>query len=194
MKELGTRLSLLAALLICGALAACAQRAALKTNLLHWAALGSPNVAAEVRIAPRWTAELYAGGNLWKYPAPRELRHLAVQPEVRYWLCEAFNGFFVGLHGHAGKFNLGGLDLPIGPLAQLKEHRYEGSFYGAGLSVGHQWILSDRFSLEASLGGGWAHISYRKYDCPECSPLLDERSRDCFGLTRATLSVVYFLH
>lgn len=185
---------LIAALLLAAAAGAEAQKVALKTNLLHWAAMGSPNAALEIGIAPRWTADLYGGGNLWKFPEPLEVRHWLVQPELRYWFCEAFNGTFIGLHGHYGQYNLGGIDLPIGRLANLRDHRYEGSFYGAGLSVGHQWILSDRWNLEASLGGGWAHTPYKKYECPVCSPLVAEGDYDYFGLTRATLSLTFFLN
>ena len=65
---------------------------------------------------------------------------------------------------------------------------------GAGLSLGHQWILSKHLNLEASLGGGWARTPYRKYECPVCSPLLDESTYDYFGLTRATLSLTYFFN
>ncbi len=34
----------------------------------------------------------------------------------------------------------------------MKEHRYEGYFWGGGLSAGYQWVVSNRFNIEASLG------------------------------------------
>jgi len=36
-----------------------------------------------------------------------------VQPELRYWLCEKFNGHFFGVHLHGGIFNVGALSLPF---------------------------------------------------------------------------------
>ena len=171
-----------------------AQKVALKTNALHWAVMGSPNAALEFAMGPKVTLDLYGGGNLWKYEKPLEVRHWLVQPELRYWFCEVFNGTFVGLHGHYGQYNIGGIDLPVGRLKNLKDYRYEGYFYGAGLSLGHQWILSKHLNLEASLGGGWARTPYKKYECPVCSPLLDESTYDYFGLTRATLSLTYFFN
>lgn len=36
---------------------------------------------------------------------------LLVQPELRYWLCERFNGSFFGLHGHYADVNMSNLDI-----------------------------------------------------------------------------------
>lgn len=191
MKRLVLSLTIL--LLLAGAEAR-AQRVALKTNAVHWAALGSPNASLELALGPKVTLDLYGGGNLWKYRKPLEVRHWLLQPELRYWLCEAFNGTFIGLHGHYGEYNLGGIPGAPGRLRPLREYRYEGYFYGAGLSLGHQWILSDSWSLEGSLGAGWAHSPYKRHACTECGPLLSEGSYDYFGLTRALVSLTYFFN
>ena len=195
MMKLFKRIFFPAAVLL--ALLACpkettAQRIALKTNLATWAMMGSPNLALETRLADRWTLDLGAAGNLWKFSEPKELRFWGVQPEARFWFCEVFNGAFIGLHAHGGQYNAGGWDLPIGRLKNLKESRYEGGFYGAGLSAGYQWILSPRWNLEASLGAGWARTAYRQYECATCGAMKGEGTYDYFGLTRATLSLIYF--
>lgn len=169
-----------------------AQKVAAKTNLLYWAAAGSPNAAVEFKIAPRWTADIYAGGNLWKLPQQREFRHLLAQPELRYWFCEAFDGLFIGLHGHGAKFNVGNWNIPVGRLKVLKDRRWEGYLYGGGLSLGYQWVLSKHLNLETSLGGGYARVHYREYPCTECGNVLSEGTHDYLGVTRATLSLVYF--
>ena len=56
-----------------------------------------------------------------------------VQPELRYWTCDVFNGWFFGLHAHGGQMNIGGIDVPFvlqkGD-GKMKEHRYEGYFWG----------------------------------------------------------------
>ena len=169
-----------------------AQKVALKTNLAHWAMGGSPNASVEARLSPRFSLDLGAAGNLWKFSEPRELRYWATQPEARFWFCETFNGLFLGLHGHYGQLNVGGWDIPLGRLKAFKDSRYEGEFFGAGLSVGYQWILSPRWNLEASLGGGWARTIYREYNCATCGALRGDGIYDYFGLTRATLSLIYF--
>ena len=171
-----------------------AQKVALKTNLAHWALMGTPNAGVEFALSPKWTLDVDGGVNLWKFSEPREMRHWAVQPELRYWFCESFNQTFIGLHGHVGQVNAGGWNIPIGRFAKLKDHRYEGTFYGAGISVGHQFVLSPLMNIELSVGGGWAHIDYRKYDCAICGKLISSDGKyDYFGLTRATLSLLFFL-
>ena len=36
-----------------------------------------------------------------------------VQPELRYWLCDKFNGHFFGFHLMGGAYNTTGIDLPF---------------------------------------------------------------------------------
>ncbi len=38
-------------------------------------------------------------------------KHWMVQPEARYWLCEKFNGHFLGVHAHYADYNVGGLKI-----------------------------------------------------------------------------------
>lgn len=178
----------------CFSISSSAQKVAVKTNLAHWGVLASPNGAVEVKLANHWTVDLYGGFNFWQFNnGETKTKHWMVQPEFRYWFCEAFTGTFIGLHGHGGQYNIGGVDLPVGRLKNFKEHRYQGPFYGAGLSIGHQWILSPHWSIEASLGGGWARTPYRKYPCAECGSLLSEGTYDYFGVTRGTLSLIYVI-
>lgn len=171
-----------------------AQKVALKTNFAYWPVLASPNASVEVKMSDKWTADLGGGFNLWAFKdGEMKIKHWALQPEVRYWFCEVFNGTFVGMHAHGGMYNIGGFDIPVGRLKKFKEHRYEGYAYGLGVSIGHQWVLSRRWNLEASIGGGWARTHYSKFDCVTCGALQDEGVYDYFGVTRATLSLVYFI-
>ena len=170
-----------------------AQKVALKTNIAHWAVLGSPNASLEIKTGEHWTADLGGGFNLWTFRDNMKMKHWIVQPEMRYWFCEVFNGAFVGVHAHGGQVNAGGFNIPVGRLAKFKDHRYEGFFYGAGASIGHQWVLSPRWNIEASIGGGWARTHYRKYDCVTCGAFQNEGVYDYFGVTRATLSLVYII-
>jgi hypothetical protein len=116
-----------------------------------------------------------------------------VQPEVRYWFCESFNRHFVGFHLMGGVFNMSNIDVPIVLVPTEKGRRYEGEMYGAGLSYGFHHILTPRLSLEYSIGLGWLHSEYKKYQCPRCGSLLETGSKDAFGLTKAAVSVVYML-
>lgn len=167
-----------------------AQRVALKTNLAYLATT-SPQLSLEARLGDRVTMELGGGFNLWNFQSGIRIKHWLAQPELRLWTCDVFNGHFLGLHVHGGQFNAGKLDIPVGRLAHFKDSRYQGYFYGAGLSYGYQWVLGQHWNLEASLGGGYARFHYAKYPCTDCGTLLGEGNYDYWGVTRATLSLLY---
>lgn len=185
---------LLATLLAFGiAPEAFAQKVALKTNFLYIATT-SPNLALEVKTGTHTTLEVGGGMSLWDYNERSTFRHWMLQPEFRYWLCEPMNGSFFGIHAHGGQYNIGGIDIPVGRLKQFKDDRYQGYFYGGGISYGYQWILSDRFNLEASIGGGYARIHYENYPCATCGNKLDEGFYNYWGITRASLSLLFFFN
>ncbi len=178
----------------CFSVSSSAQKVAVKSNLAHWGVLASPNGAVEIKLAKHWTADLYGGFNFWKFSnGEMKVKHWMVQPELRYWFCEAFTGTFIGLHAHGGQYNIGKINIPVGRFKSFKERRFQGPFYGVGLSIGHQWILSPHWSIETSIGGGWAQTPYRKYPCTECGSLLAEGTYNYFGVTRATLSLIYMI-
>lgn len=122
--------------------------------------------------------------------------HWLVQPEIRYWICERFNGWFLGLHAHGGQMNVGGINIPFilqNKHKEMKAHRYEGYFYGGGISAGYHWILSDRLNLEAALGIGYAHVRYDKFKCTACGQRTGKGGADYLGPTRVSLSIIYIL-
>ena len=123
---------------------------ALKTNALY---LGTTtlNLGMEVGLSKHYSLDVSGNWNPWTFSDNKKIKHWGIQPELRYWLCERFNGHFFGLHGHYAKYNVGGIKQ-LG----LKHRRYEGELYGGGISYGYQWILSNRFSMEATLGVGYA--------------------------------------
>ena len=69
----------------------------------------------------------------------------------------------------------------------------EGYLYGGGVSVGHSWILKKRWSIEASVGVGYAHIVYDKYPCRACGTKLKDSSKNYFGPTKASVSLIYVI-
>lgn len=171
-----------------------AQSLALKNNLVYDATL-TPNLALELGLGPKTTLELGGGYQWWDINESKgkKFRHYLIQPELRFWSCERFNGFFWGIHLHGGEFNVGGIKLPFGAFPGLKDYRYEGYFYGGGVSIGNQWILGKRWNLEASIGAGYARYHYDKYICGNCGERLKDGDKNYFGVTRATLSFIYFL-
>lgn len=169
-----------------------AQKAAIKNNLLY-DATATPNLALEMALSRKTTLELGAGLNWFDFSDNRKLKHLLLQPELRWWTCDVFNGHFFGIHAHGAQFNVGGWDIPVGRLDTFKENRYEGYLYGGGISYGYQWILSPRWNFEASIGGGYARIHYDKYPCTNCGSKIEEGKYNYWGVTKAALSLIYII-
>lgn len=78
-----------------------AQDMALKTNLLSDAVL-NPNIGIEVGLAPKWTLDVIGQFNAWNLSHDRRWKHWALQPGVRYWLCDRFGASFFGFYMHGG--------------------------------------------------------------------------------------------
>ncbi|MCC8146813.1 MAG: DUF3575 domain-containing protein [Bacteroidales bacterium] len=169
-----------------------AQKVAVKNNLLYDATL-TPNLGMEFDVGKKSTLDVNVGYNPFNFSNNKKFKHWLAQPEYRYWTCESFNGMFFGLHAHGGQFNIAGLKLPFGILPKWENRRFEGYFYGGGVSFGYQWILSNRWNIEASLGVGYARIHYDEYECIECGPKSGSDVYNYFGPTKLTLSFIYFI-
>lgn len=160
-----------------------------KSNLLYDATT-TLNLGFEVKLAPKWTLDVPVNYNPWTFSENRKWRHLLVQPELRYWSCQAFNGSFWGIHAHYGMYNVGGLKNP--PFSEyMNQHRFQGWLAGAGISYGYHWIFSPRWSLEATVGAGYAFLDYDRYECVTCGELLGKETKHYFGPTKAGISLIY---
>ncbi len=169
-----------------------AQDWAVKTNLLY-DATATVNLGTEIGLSPKWTLDVSGNYNGWNLGNNKKLKHWMVQPEVRYWLCERFNGHFFGAHLMGGQYNVGGIDFPFGMLKTLKDYRYEGDFYGAGIVYGYQWLLGKRWNLEAAIGVGYIGTDNDKYDCPKCGDWLGSSHKNYYGVTKAAISIIYII-
>ena len=161
----------------------------LKTNLLM-DATATINLGVEFPLGRRWSMDVSGNYNGWTLSDNRKWKHWMVQPEARYWLCEKFNGHFLGVHAHYADYNVGGIKFLS---KNMENYRYQGNLYGAGLSYGYQWLLSNRWSMEAVIGVGWAHLDYDKYPCASCGTVQKSETKDYFGVTKAALSIIYFI-
>lgn len=171
--------------------AATAQNLAVKTNALYWATT-SVNAAVEKKVADRWTVDLSLGYNPFTFSENKKLRHIAVQPEARYWLCHAFAGHFVGAHLVYSHFNVGGIDVPFGLFPELKDNRFQGDLGAVGIAYGYSWMLpSKRWSIEAEIGIGYGITRYSKYRCFKCGSKLADETKGMFMPTKLAISFIY---
>lgn len=164
--------------------AVCGQNTAVKTNLLY-DATSTLNLGVEWGLAPKWTLDISASYNPWEFGGNRKMKHWLVQPEARYWLCEKFSGHFFGVHLHGGQYNWGNM-------FSLKK-RYQGWFTGGGISYGHQWILNNRWSLEATIGLGYAYLNYDRYPCTSCGKKISSGHKNYLGPTKAGITLIYMI-
>ncbi len=169
-----------------------AQDFAIKNNVFYDVSL-TPNLGVEIGLSSKSTFNIIAGYNPFEFGENKKFKHWLVQPEYRYWFCEKFNGTFIGIHLHGGEFSIAKLKLPFGFMSQLENHMYEGYFYGGGVDIGHQWILSRHWSFEAAIGVGYARVEADKYPCADCGKKLKSDSYNYFGPTKLALSFIYFL-
>lgn len=177
--------------------AASAQMVAVKTNLLYGAYTYTPNLSLEIGLGHRSTLEL-GGGYNWlthgdSQVVSKKLVHWLGQLEYRHWLCSRFNGHFFGVHALGTQFNIAGHELPLVFGKESKQHRYEGWGVGAGISYGYSFYLGKRWSLEATVGVGYARLYYDKFDCVKCGRKIATESRNYFGPTKAGISLVYII-
>lgn len=156
-----------------------AQDVALKTNGLFWL-ITTPNIGLEVALSPKWTLDLSGAYNSWTFKDDKKMRFWLVQPEAKYWLCEKFEGHFVGAHLHGAQY-FGG----------FKDKRYDGYLAGGGLTYGYDWILSPHWNLEASIGIGYARLWYKESPRIPCVKCYENKRKDYFGPTKAAISLVY---
>ena len=190
--------TILTILMACGLLAfvspmaspASAQRVVAKTNLAYWAT-ATANVGVDVAIGPRSTLGLMVGLQPWQFSDTKKLKHWLVQPEYRYWFCEAFNGHFIGAHLLGGQYNAGGVKLPFGLFPSLEKGRYQGWAVGGGFTYGYHLLLGRRWSMEFAVGLGYVYLDYEKYPCATCGTMQKKDSRHYFGPTKAAINLVY---
>lgn len=167
-----------------------AQRAAVKTNLLHDVAT-APSLAAEWALASRWTLDVSGSACPWSFENNRKWKFWMAQGEARYWLCQSFYGHFLGVHAGGGEYNLSRVRLPF--VSHSASSRYEGWAVMAGFSYGYSWVLGKRWNLEATVGAGWVHAEYKRFNCPACGEYRGADKKNFLASTRVGINLIYML-
>lgn len=196
MSKLLTRLLLTLIFTACFCVPASPQRHAVKSNLAADVFL-NPNIGFETEIAPKWTVEINAQFNGWNLShGQKKWKHWLVMPEARLWPHNVWDGHFFGFHIFGGQYNIGGIkglhNFLGTDFSQLSDRRYQGWGIGAGMAYGYNWILDDRWSIEAEIGIGAAFLRHAQYSCAGCGKKIKgQRSHYYIGPTKAAISVAY---
>lgn len=158
-----------------------AQRVALKTNALYWAA-STPNLGAEFRINRHITFNFEAAYNRINY-FNIDTRGAMITPEVRYWFsARPQAGHFVGIAGIGCDYNY-----------VRKGNRHKGDLYGGGVTYGYSFVLSRRWSLETTLGVGMGHVQEESWPKDEKQPGVANVKGWRFVPVKAGVTFVYIL-
>lgn len=175
------RAGLLLLLLLGGFLCAGAQRVWVKSNALYW--LGTvPNLGVEMRMSPRMTFNVEAGGNYWDI-SKYSMYSAGIMPEARYWLSgRPQTGHFVGLMGLYGAYKV-----------DFNGDVHNGDAFGFGPTYGYSFVLGSRWGLETTIGLGLLYVRERKYKAVDETPTKVNNTRLLPAPIKAGVTFIYFL-
>ncbi len=159
-----------------------AQRVAVKSNALYWAA-ASPNLGVEFRLSRHFTLNVEAAANPFQFGKDIQPYFAGLTPEVRYWF-EA--------RPHARHF-IGAMALGSIYDIRFKEKCHEGTAFGAGLTYGYSFVLSSRWSVETTVGAGVLRYKERRYDAGSAAPARTNNERVAFAPLKLGVSFVYLI-
>lgn len=165
----------------------------IKTNLPCYAA-ATPNLGVEFRLGKRASLDLLVSWNPFVFGDNRKWKHVLFQPEWRFWIDKTYTGHFFGAHAHYAYYNVGNLPKPFS--AQMREHRFDGWLSGMGASYGYRRNFGkneavSRWSMEVTIGVGYVHLEYGKYECAVCGEKLGNETKNFFVPTKAGIILIY---
>ncbi len=161
----------------------------LKTNLVGWV-MCIANLALEIDLAPHWSFALpvYYSGMDCLFVERTKFRTFTVQPEFRYWVRRANDGFFVGLHGGMGYYN-----YALAGDWRIQDHDGTSPSWGGGLSVGYRLSISrnKRWQMEFTAGAGLYTAHYDKFHNEPNGMITEEVRKTFIGVDNAAISFIY---
>jgi hypothetical protein len=120
--------------------------------------LGFPSVGYEKGLGKRFSFHIDAIGSTFNRYHNMPLKFLIITPEIRYYSKPELTGFFVGGHIGGSTFHLQKYNYANSNLYQ------KGYNYMAGISIGYVYAVTEKFALEAFVGGGTIQSFYKGYD------------------------------
>lgn len=162
-----------------------AQKIAVKTNLLEWAALGTINAGAEYAFTDHWSLEADVLWNPWTFSKQRSAECWGIQAEGHYWLCKKFYGHYFGAHAQYGSYDCG-----------MWKYRYDGWLAGGGISYGYMLPFARRWRVDFNIGFGYNRMNYdktaREYSYGNVE-MFGREKRNYWGITRAGINLVFLI-
>lgn len=162
-----------------------AQKWAVKTNVLEWAALGTINAGGEYAFTDHWSLEADVLWNPWTFSRQRSAECWGVQAEGHYWLCRKYYGHYFGLHAQYGSYDCG-----------MWKYRYDGWLAGGGISYGYMLPIARKWRVDFNIGFGYNRMNYdktaREYSYGNVE-MFGKEKRNYWGITRAGINLVFLI-
>jgi hypothetical protein len=160
----------------------------LKTNALGWA-LANANIGAEIDLAKHLSLTVpvyYSAINYFTNTI--KFRTLGVQPELRYWLDENNEKFFIGAHFGCAQYN-----VAINGDYRYQDHDGKTPAVGGGVSVGYRMPISanGKWYIEFALGAGAYALNYDRFYNVNNGKLVDTNRKTYFGIDNAAVNISY---
>ncbi len=147
-----------------------AQRFALSTNLLDYAALGTMNIEGSYSLSRRISLTAGAKYNPFTFRESEpdrqfQLRQQSYSLGLRLWPWHTWSGWWFALKGRYQEYNFGGLFSP---------ETSEGDRLGMGLYTGYTYMAGPHFNVEFGIGGWGGMDMYTTYSCQVCGVTVDQ--------------------
>jgi hypothetical protein len=167
----------------------------LKTNVIY-DATATINLGVEFALAPKMTMDISGDLHPWVLPNGWRLTHYLVQPELRFWLKERFQGHFFAVNVLGATYNAGNIrnnfHIMGKDMSALGRYRLEGVAYGAGLGYGYAVRVAKHLNIEMEIGLGYIGAEFDAYRLGEKESLYAQNSTaQYFGPTKGALNIVY---
>lgn len=160
----------------------------IKTNLVGLGMLMA-NLGVEFDMGNKFSFVLpvyYSAVNYFKQTL--KFRTFAVQPELRYWLKDNKDGFFVGAHAGFAYYN-----FAFDGKWRYQDKDGKTPTLGGGLSAGYRMPISkdENWKLEFALGAGVYPLHYDVFHNEYNGQLYDTRKKTYFGLDNVMIGISY---
>lgn len=161
---------------------------AVRTNLLYDALL-LPTLGIEWRIDADWGIKFDGSLSWWGNEKGKVQKMWLINPEVRRYMLRN-RRFYAGISGNFGRSNL--YKYALGGILS-GDTGYQGDFWSAGLTVGYQLRLSERFSMDFNLGLGYTRFAYDTFGIIDGVRVSKARdlTKNLWGPTQAGISLMW---
>ena len=145
------------------------------------------NLSVEYGFARHLAVNLSTTFSPWDIRRPDiKIRTLILQPEIRWYFADNFKGHYAGVEGHYGWYN-------VAFAGKIRYQDRDGNtpLWGAGLSYGYVWAISEHFGMDFGISAGYAKLIYDCFYNIENGAKYTTATKDWWGPTRVGISIYY---